>query len=254
MVFAAFAAFAAAASHFSSLPPSAMPHTVSNLNDPLIKKVVLHVFNQHRFVPGTTKVAKRKYTDSESTLKQQYGLLVSHKLLKRANKEVGSQHCCLHSLFFARVAHMLAVAVACLVVLLLQQRLDDECNTTEWKALDASYSVEVVQSEVWAAFPQSMPNNMGGGSNPSGDIASFSLTPSSSTATLLSPPRAFLPPSARVDSQIMRNIHSELMSISQSLRLISAVCSGGSRLKVKKAIENLQNSEPNDSESGQMQQ
>jgi hypothetical protein len=59
---------------------------VSTLSDPLVRRVVLHVFNKHRapikHEDGREQPSKKKYVRTQHDLLEQYGLNVPRELLK----------------------------------------------------------------------------------------------------------------------------------------------------------------------------
>lgn len=71
-----------------------MPQHLTNLADPLVKRVALHVFNktrapiEHRAADGTITFnqSKSKYTRPAETLLAQYGLDIHSNVLKNANQ------------------------------------------------------------------------------------------------------------------------------------------------------------------------
>lgn len=70
-----------------------MPQPLTSISDPVVKRIVLHVFNktrapiEHRAADGTVTFtqAKTKYTKPVETLLAQYGLEIQSTTIKNAN-------------------------------------------------------------------------------------------------------------------------------------------------------------------------
>jgi hypothetical protein len=78
--------------HSSTPLPTTAMTTLTTLTDPLVRKVVLHVYAQNLKADKGSGMARKKFTRTESQLAVGYGLLISSTHIK--NKVVSTHDTC----------------------------------------------------------------------------------------------------------------------------------------------------------------
>ena len=218
-----------------------MVHTLLNWSDPQVKELVLVVYDQHRrntSADGTEKKAKMKYVNTAKELLTQWGFNLDSKYIK--NHHV-SRH-------MSSTPALLLLLLTSLLRFSLQAELDAEYGLAGWEERRDDFKPDAYRSQLWQRYPNSMP----AGSNPLGHSSFAASGALSSSFAPSSPAHARSHAAASVTHGILRNIHAELVSISQSQRILAGLkaADGSSREKTKAAAEFLQNGSVEDDEEG----
>jgi hypothetical protein len=215
---------------------------IGTLSDPVIKKVVLHVFNKHRHdvagKDGKLAANKKKYTNTCQQLESQYGLSVKHTWLKGKNVRNAASTS-------RRRPSSASLCFACLCAVrgFVQEELE-ACYDEAWAEDDEGYQTEGLVAQVMTLYPSAMP---GGASA----RAAASPARSKGAAASSSPGPAAAAAVAARDQRHLSLIHGELCNISGSLRLLANFFVTGSRASVRQSLVKMMNSMPDEDESGQ---
>jgi len=215
-----------------------MPQPLTNCSDPLVRRIVLHVFNKYHadhvseLADGTKKVtpSKKKYVHTHHELLTRYGLDISPTVIKAANAGVGRKRCGLGgtSLEAADANTRLRLPSPPLLPP-YQGALALTCLTEAWQETDDGYDSGDNIGEVVNAFPLAAPAGPRAGSSSLGTPSTHEL-------------RTY---------RALQSIQGHMANISQSLRVIAEAAAGGSRASARASLNALLNCDATPSEDGQ---
>lgn len=213
--------------------------TITNLSDPLVKTVVAHVFNKYRAdvvgKDGKAQPSKVKYRDTSAALLARYGLSFDAKILKQRNVR-GARSTRRMACVRSPTGSLTWCAAACCCSFCVgarQTQLEEHFKTLEFELDESGYESPAMMGKIALRY---IAAGKTAGSRPSQGESSASA--SSTRASV-------------VQDMSLKLIQGELANMNDSLRIIAASLTSGSRMKVKKSLENLLNTPEDDDESGQ---